>query len=140
MYKFTAANLEEMDKVAEEIVPLLEPGGVYGLIGQLGAGKTTLVKALVAALGSEARVKSPTFAIMNEYPIEGHGAIKKVQHLDLYRFEDPVELEALAMEDWPKNAVTFVEWPDIFEERAFPVRSEIRITVNENGARIIEVI
>lgn len=140
MRKFTAANEEEMRLVAEEIAKELEGGDVYGLIGPLGAGKTTLVRHVVAALGSSARVKSPTFAIMNEYPIEGHKTIRKVQHLDLYRFESPVELEAIAMDDWSHDAVTFIEWPDIFEERAFPMRREIRIAVDDQGVRTLELL
>lgn len=140
MRKFTAKNEEEMRGVGEEIARGLVGGDVYGLIGPLGAGKTTLVRAIVAALGSEAKVKSPTFAIMNEYPIEGHGKIRKVQHLDLYRFESPVELEAIAMDDWAKDTVTFVEWPDVFEERAFPLRHEIRIVVDDQGVRTLELL
>ncbi len=140
MRKYNAKTVEEMMGVGEEIARNLEGGDVYGLIGDLGAGKTTLVRAIVAALGSEAKVKSPTFSIMNEYPVEGHGTIKKVQHLDLYRFENPIELEALAMGDWRKDTVTLVEWPNIFEERAFPLRREIRITVETGGVRQIEII
>lgn len=140
MRKFIARNEEEMVKVGEEIAKTVVGGEVYGLIGELGAGKTTLVRAIVSALGSPAKVKSPTFSIMNEYPIENHGDIKKIQHIDMYRFENPLELEALAMEDWRNDAVTFVEWPNIFEERAFPVRKEIRITVDEDRVRTITVV
>ena len=140
MRRFEAKNEQDMARVGEEIANMLEAGDVYGLIGELGAGKTTLVRAIVAALGSQAKVKSPTFSIMNEYPVESHSAIKKVQHLDFYRFENPLELEALAMGDWRKDTVTFIEWPDIFEERAFPVRHEIRIEVTKDGMRHIEVL
>lgn len=140
MGKYTAKTIEDMQRIGEEIAASLVPGDVFGLIGELGAGKTTLVRTIVGALGSPATVKSPTFSIMNEYPIEGHASIKKVHHLDLYRFSDPVELEALAMEDWPQDVVAFIEWPDIFEERAFPLRREIRIDVDLEGVRTITVL
>lgn len=140
MRKFTANDLNDLARIGGELADMMEGGQVYGLIGDLGAGKTALVREIVAALGSSARVKSPTFSIMNEYPIEGHGDITMVHHLDLYRFEDPVELEALAMGDLDEHTLTFVEWPNIFEERAFPVRNEIRIEVDDEGVRTITVL
>lgn len=135
MREFIAKNEEELRELALQIKNELKGGEMIGLIGELGAGKTTLVRALVNSMGSEVRVKSPTFAIANEYPVDLRG-IKMIRHLDLYRFEDPSELEALTF-DRNDEVVTLVEWPNIFEERAFPVEHEIRIEVLENGERKI---
>lgn len=140
MREFLIKNENELAGVARELVSGLKGGENIGLIGDLGAGKTTLVRAMVGALGSVDRVKSPTFAIVNEYKIDsGELAenIKMVRHMDLYRFESPVELEALAF-DHDEDVVTFVEWPNIFEERSFPVEHEIRIEALADGSRLIK--
>jgi len=90
----------------------LKGGEVIALIGDLGSGKTTFVRGVVEALGSSARVKSPTFTIMNEYPINGN-TIKKIVHLDLYRFESANQLEGIGLDDYRRDdTVIFVEWPE----------------------------
>lgn len=130
------ANEAELIALAEEYAKGLEGGDVIGLIGPLGAGKTTFVRAIVRALGGTQKVKSPTFTVMNEYSLP-HPEIAKVIHMDWYRFQDPVELEALVLEDTDPASLTFIEWPDIFEERAFPIHKEVRIDFDGQG-RILE--
>jgi tRNA threonylcarbamoyladenosine biosynthesis protein TsaE len=136
MKKYSVANESELLELAEEFTKTLEGGDVIGLIGPLGAGKTTFVRGIVRALGGTQKVKSPTFTVMNEYSLP-HPEIAKVVHMDWYRFQDPVELEALALEDVDPSSLTFIEWPDVFEERAFPLRREVRIDFDGEG-RVVE--
>jgi len=83
---------------------------LIGLRGELGAGKTTFVRALLRGLGYEARVPSPTYTLLEHYVV---GELVVV-HLDLYRLASEVELENLGLRDWLEAPATWVltEWPD----------------------------
>ena len=83
---------------------------LLGLRGELGAGKTTFVRALLRGLGYEARVPSPTYTLLEHYTV---GELVVV-HLDLYRLASEVELENLGLRDWLETDATWVliEWPD----------------------------
>jgi tRNA threonylcarbamoyladenosine biosynthesis protein TsaE len=89
------------------------PGWVIGLTGELGAGKTQLVKGLAVGMGIKAKVHSPTFTLLNEY----HGERLRLFHVDLYRLETPEAVLRAGLEDyvvWPEG-VTAVEWYERFE-------------------------
>jgi tRNA threonylcarbamoyladenosine biosynthesis protein TsaE len=102
-------------------------GLVIGLSGDLGAGKTQLVKGLARGLGIAARVQSPTFALVNVYP----GGRLSLFHLDLYRLDTPEQIAAAGLEEYLRPAgVAVIEWA----ERLFPVRSaECRVRNPECG-------
>lgn len=86
-------------------------GWVIGLTGDLGAGKTQLVKGLARGLGAAERVHSPTFALVNEY-LTGR---LPLFHLDLYRLETPEQIRSAGLEDFlPPDGVTVVEWVEKF--------------------------
>lgn len=111
MTTWMSHSAEETKEIAKEIAALLRGGDVLELEGDLGAGKTTFTKGLVAALGGQERVKSPTFTVMNEYAV-AHGDIRRVVHIDFYRFEDDIEAMALALEDERRaDTVIVAEWP-----------------------------
>lgn len=100
---------QELTDLAARTAPQLEPPMVIYLEGDLGAGKTTFARALIRALGHPGRVKSPTYGLLEHYTL---GDIS-VLHLDLYRIEDPGELEYLAVRDlYDERTVLLVEWPD----------------------------
>lgn len=83
--------------------------GVVYLRGDLGAGKTTLVRGFLRALGYEGAVKSPTYTLVEPYEING----VSIAHLDLYRVNDPLELEYIGLEDVLRDvSLTFIEWPE----------------------------
>lgn len=106
--EWTAADLDELQKVAERIASRIQMGDWVWLEGDLGAGKTALVRALMKAWGYSAEVTSPTYLIMNEYELWG----RKVFHIDGFRLEgrsadvwDPEELEqGICLVEWPQNS------------------------------------
>ena len=94
--------------------------GIIFLNGELGAGKTTLVRGYLQALGYQGAVKSPTYTLIEPYEVAG----RRLLHLDIYRLADPLELEALAIRDeldpdntllveWPQRAQGYLGEPDI---------------------------
>lgn len=105
--KLIINNLEEFNTFGEKLAKTLSEKDVISLDGDLGAGKTTLVQIVGRSLGVIDNITSPTFAIINIY----NGDVD-LYHLDLYRLEDPSELEVLDYETYfyPENAITFIEW------------------------------
>lgn len=97
------------EALGAQLAEPLREGGIVLLSGELGAGKTTLVRALLHALGHDGPVRSPTYALVEPYRI---GSLE-VRHLDLYRIADPEELEFLGLRDWLlPGYLLLVEWPE----------------------------
>lgn len=86
----------------------LAPGLVFHLYGDLGAGKTTLVRGLLRARGYSGRVKSPTYTLAEVYALPGF----ELYHFDLYRMHDPREWLDAGFRDMNETAVSLIEWPD----------------------------
>lgn len=105
---------EEMKKWTLDFFKALPPGTVVALEGDLGAGKTQMVQWIGQLLGVKKPITSPTFDLVHTY-MTPRGPLR---HLDLYRLEDPREIEALDYEDlfYPENGFTFIEWPNKAEE------------------------
>ena len=96
-------------EIAAKLSKLLDGHGLVFLEGQLGAGKTTFCRGILRAMGYLGAVKSPTFTLVEPYNIEkGH-----VYHFDLYRLNDPEELEYLGIDDYLEgDELCLVEWPE----------------------------
>ena len=103
-------NLEELQNFAKECAKNIKGGEVIALVGDLGAGKTTFVQALLKASGIKNRVTSPTFSIMRPYQSKN----LTFYHVDLYRIGEIKEVEALGIvNEWQTNNTVFlIEWAD----------------------------
>jgi tRNA threonylcarbamoyladenosine biosynthesis protein TsaE len=133
---YRTATEAETIALGESIARQLPARAVVLLIGNLGAGKTTLAKGVVSGLGAAApeEVASPTFTLIHEY---GGG---RVYHIDLYRVEEARELATLGLEDvFDREAVVLIEWGERFLQWMPPERIEIRIEARENDEREIAV-
>ena len=136
MPAYHTATEAETIALGERIAHQLPARAVVLLIGNLGAGKTTLAKGIVSGLGAAAadEVASPTFTLIHEY---GGG---RVYHIDLYRMEEARELATLGLEDvFDREAVVLIEWGERFPQWMPPERIEIRIEAGENDEREIAV-
>jgi tRNA threonylcarbamoyladenosine biosynthesis protein TsaE len=103
-------DLDAMADYGAAIAAQLRAGDVVALSGGLGAGKTTLARAILAALGHRGEVPSPTFTIIETYPAPPLRL--PVVHADFYRLEDPRELAEIGLDDYREGAALLAEWPD----------------------------
>ena len=100
---------EHLQVFANQFASVLQVPLVIWLEGDLGAGKTAFARALIHSLGYEGRVKSPTYGLLEQYQLPA----LQVLHLDLYRINDPGELEFLGLEDlMDEHSIVLIEWPD----------------------------
>jgi len=110
------------------------PGALIALEGQLGAGKTTLTRALLRALGVEGAIRSPTYTLVEPYRIGG----LQVLHMDLYRIADPDELEMLGVSDMPPSeALWLVEWPQMGQGWLPAADLALLLELSESGGRVL---
>ena len=110
MVRIPLPDLAAMARFGAKIATRLRPSDVVALTGELGAGKTTLARAILAALGHVGEVPSPTFAILEPYlspPLR-----LPAVHADFYRLSDPSELAEIGLDEWREDGVLLAEWPD----------------------------
>jgi tRNA threonylcarbamoyladenosine biosynthesis protein TsaE len=134
---YRTASEEETIALGERIAHQLPVKGVVLLIGDLGAGKTTLAKGIVRGLGAAApeEVSSPTFTLIHEYGSEG-----RVYHVDLYRLDELREVETLGLEElFEREAVVLIEWGERFPRILPSRRTEIRLRAIGDAQREIDV-
>lgn len=136
---FITHSKEETQQVAADFARTLKGGEVIALLGDIGAGKTTFTQGLVGAFESTARVKSPTFAVLHEYPITNHPTIHTIVHIDFYRFTSPDEVRALELESYQRpDTVVVAEWPDLAGDRLTFVSHQIALRgLNETDREIV---
>src|SRR5215213_5602613 len=125
---------EETEAVGAEIAASLEPGDVVTVSGELGTGKTTLVRGACRALGVEDPVTSPTFTIGHRY----HGRID-VSHLDLYRFQGLSAAEWGDLEPYFDDAIVFVEWPEAGAGVLPRPRAQVLLEHGGEGVRLVTI-
>lgn len=104
-------NAEETEAFGAALWGVLPEKCLVFLFGDLGAGKTTLIRGLLRAAGYLNAVKSPTYSLVEEYDL---AAGRRLFHFDLYRLKDPEELDWMGMEDYLRQrALSFIEWPEM---------------------------
>jgi tRNA threonylcarbamoyladenosine biosynthesis protein TsaE len=141
-----AVTETDMEHLGAVLAPRLQAGLMLFLHGELGAGKTTLVRGILRGLGHAGAVKSPTYTLVEPYDLAG----LTVYHFDLYRLNDPEELEFLGVRDYlAGNGVCLVEWAergagvlpapdvDIVIERQEEARVARFISRTDNGAMLL---
>lgn len=106
----TLPDLAAMAHYGAAIAARLRAGDVVALTGGLGAGKTTLARAILAALGHAGEVPSPTFTIIESY--DAPPLRLPVVHADFYRLEHPGEIDEIGLDDYREGAALLAEWPD----------------------------
>src|SRR6266404_2098335 len=130
---FLTRSEDETIALGAELALELPPRGVVLLIGNLGAGKTTLAKGIAKGLGAANpdQVSSPTFTLIHEYS-------PKLFHIDLYRLDEEREVETLGLDEiFDKDALVLIEWGEKFLRLMPPRRAEIRLEQQSDEARRI---
>lgn len=129
---YTLNNVETVAKTLLETVD----SKIILFEGEMGVGKTTLIKTLIKLLGSNDVVSSPTFSIVNEYLAEN----QSIYHFDLYRIEDEDELYDFGIDTYIyNNNFVFVEWPELLKPLIQDKYSVVKITLSENTSRTISI-
>jgi tRNA threonylcarbamoyladenosine biosynthesis protein TsaE len=134
---FRTGSEEETIALGAQLAKTFPAKAVVLLVGNLGAGKTTLAKGIVEGMGAAEpdQVSSPTYTLIHEY-----GSGPAVYHIDLYRLEHAREAAALGLEElFDKNALVLMEWGERFPELLPPQRIEIRLDAGQGDERKITV-
>jgi tRNA threonylcarbamoyladenosine biosynthesis protein TsaE len=128
-------NTDATEQFGAELYHSLPSKCLVFLHGELGAGKTTLVRGYLRAAGYTGTVKSPTYNLVEEYTVAG----KLIYHFDLYRLNDPEELEWIGINDYfTQDCVCFIEWPDNGKGFLPTPDNVITLTVIASG-RLVEM-
>jgi tRNA threonylcarbamoyladenosine biosynthesis protein TsaE len=136
MFQIQIPELSALQDSAKLLLGNFQEDRVFAFYGAMGAGKTTLIKAICRALGSEDNITSPTFALINEYST---GQQSVIYHFDFYRIKKLEEAYDLGYEDYIYSGnYCFIEWPEMIESLLPEGIVEVRIKETEKGARLVE--
>lgn len=124
-------NDDETNAIGGEIGRAMRVGDVVTLSGPLGAGKTTMARGMIEALGLVGEVQSPTFPLVIAY--ESRDLRMNVAHIDLYRVKDPAEIDELGLDEMREDGALIVEWPE--HGPAFDGALALTLVVNGDGTR-----
>ena len=131
-------SLDSIRESAKAFLAAMDERTVFAFHGQMGAGKTTFIKAICEELGVEDVINSPTFAIINEYRSETTGEL--IYHFDFYRINKLSEAEDIGTEDYfYSGALCFIEWPEKIEDLLPGDVVEVTIKENPDGTRTVEI-
>ncbi len=126
-----------IETAARAFVQVMGDDTVFALYGDMGVGKTTLIKAICKELGVEETVTSPTFAIVNEYRLPDGTPL---YHFDLYRVNKLEELFDLGFEEYVySDALCFIEWPELVEPLLPEQVVKVNILEQNDGSRIVDI-
>ena len=129
-------SLDELHEAARQMVQAMGEHTVFAFYGKMGAGKTTLIKALCDVLGVSDMVNSPTFSLVNEYRSDTTGEL--IYHFDFYRIKKIEEVYDMGYEDYFYSGCRcFLEWPELIEELLPEDACKVTIEETEDGARVV---
>ncbi len=133
------ANLESLAAAAEEFIGLMDDYTVFAFNGDMGAGKTTFIRALARALGVDAEeANSPSFSLINEYRSDTTAEL--IYHFDLYRLESLDEALEIGVEDYfDSGAVCLIEWPERVADILPDDAVRVDISEDADGSRLLKV-
>ncbi|MFQ3580190.1 MAG: tRNA (adenosine(37)-N6)-threonylcarbamoyltransferase complex ATPase subunit type 1 TsaE [Bacteroidales bacterium] len=136
MAEITIKNLEDLDNFAKELANYILHNGYKTVLfyGEMGAGKTTLIKQVCKYMGINDNITSPTFAIVNEYKNKNI----KIIHFDFYRLQSIKEVFDIGFEEYLDSGdYCFIEWPEIIEDYVSDNCLKLNIFINSQSYRII---
>ena len=137
MRTFHITSQDELPQVAEAVIRSLGRRTVVAFRGEMGAGKTTLIREIAAELGAKDTVTSPTFAIVNQYKGDGN---RRIHHFDFFRIDDLREACDFGYEEYFYSGdLCLVEWPEKIEPLLPDNVMTVRITVDSDTARTFEI-
>ena len=126
-------DIAATETLGQQLAACLPDMAVLGLRGELGAGKSTVARALLRALGVTGPIKSPTYTLIEQYPVAGGEAL----HLDLYRIADAAELDFLGLADLAGQARCWlIEWPERSGRLLPPIDLELLLEASAEGRRV----
>ena len=136
-------DLVALPEIAGLLAHQFSAGDVVALSAPMGTGKTTLVSAIAEVFGCVDRASSPTFSLVQEYPLSTEiRGVQRIHHVDLYRISDPREFAALGLEDVLNDpeSLVFVEWPERAPGHFSPQDWLLKMSITEDGCRIAELL
>ncbi len=137
MTQIQIPSVEALSQAAREFLAAMDQATVFAFRGEMGAGKTTFIKAICEALGVEDVINSPSFSIVNEYR-SSSGEL--IYHFDCYRLKRVDEALDFGFEDYMESgSLCFIEWPDIVANLLPSDVVWVDIKVNEDGSRTVKL-
>ena len=136
MHEIIIKSTDDLGRAAKEFLGLMDDRTVYAFNGEMGAGKTTFINALVRALGvpDDEATSSPTFAIVNEYRSDTTAEL--IYHFDLYRIENLEQAFDIGIEDYlDSGALCLIEWPDRIDDILPDDTVRVDIEIMPDGGR-----
>ena len=136
MFSIEINSIEELAGAAKKFIREFKENRVFAFYGKMGAGKTTFIKALCRAMGSEDNITSPTFALVNEYD---SGMPEKIYHFDFYRIKNMEEALDIGLDDYIYSGnYCFIEWPERIAQLLPEDLVEVQITEVSHTSREIK--
>ena len=136
MNSYLIATAAMMEAFGNQLAPACQVGTILHLQGELGVGKTTLVRGFLRALGHTGTVKSPTYTLVEPYQIDG----KKIYHFDFYRLAMPEELEYMGIRDYlTEDILMLIEWPEKGGEFTPAADLQIQFCYHDQTKRLLQL-
>lgn len=135
-------DIQHINIAARDLLSLCKNRFFFAFYGDLGAGKTTFIKAICEALGSPDHIASPTFSLVNEYHFpDASSKLRNIYHMDFYRLKSISEALDIGVVDYFQHpgSYCFIEWPEIVESLLPENTVRVRITTNSDRSRTVNI-